>query len=163
MSTVRGWHQWWEIKFCFRKNEEGCEPCEGQGLDVGDKLVWSDAWPLNKQDLEEVKVRGGGLDFTLGEMTVPSHRWKYCSKETCLVAPLLLHMYHPFLCFKYCTVGIQPTSDFLTMLISFPTPSAMSKWLHSQNLLCCLYFCIRNNTLTFSYSCPEITEPTSII
>lgn len=87
MNTVRGWHQWWEIKFCFRKNEESCEPCEGQGLDVGDQLVRSDAWPLNKQDLEESKVRGGGLDFTLGRMAVPSHRWKYCSKETCLVAP----------------------------------------------------------------------------
>lgn len=30
---------------------------------------------------------GAWIRSMLGRMTVPSHRWKYCSKETCLVAP----------------------------------------------------------------------------
>lgn len=57
MSTVRSWHQRLKTKFCFRKSEGVVSRVKDKDWRHGDKLVKSDARPVNKQNLEEIQQK----------------------------------------------------------------------------------------------------------
>lgn len=57
MSTVRSWHQRLKTKFCFRKSEGVVSRVKDKDWRHGDKLVRSDARPVNKQNLEEIQQK----------------------------------------------------------------------------------------------------------
>lgn len=150
MSTVRSWHQRLKTKFCFRKSEGVVSRVKDKDWRHGDKLVKSDARPVNKQNLEEIQQKwdGSGLDSELGRMAVPITDGKGCSTETCLVA----------LTSRTCTTHFSTWRTVLWKTDPLLTPFFCNVQMVAQSQsMCHLYFYIRTNTLTFLYPYPQVT------
>lgn len=78
------------------------------------------------------------------------------SKPAWLPPPLVAHVPHISLlevlyCGKWTHFWLSKHCRKSAYFLSYPFSFTMFKWLHSWNLLCHPYFCIRTNTLKFSY------------